>query len=178
MKVGGCSWIRRATGDQFHSFKTGKFCQGTGAQRNQRFDWRRCQLQIDRDGLTFGQTPQTIRRPACGLGTVTERNRKCLLQRDAVNLVIVDRPAALAGKRRTRGKHRSSERPPFSARSGTSADRTLWPPARINFPFAPNSPGVVQRERRFWRTSQSMTTGCYLCVHRAMELSSCAHLPA
>src|SRR3984885_11675839 len=23
-----------------------------------------------------------------------------------------------------------------------------------------NSPGVVQRERRFWRTSQSMTTGC------------------
>src|ERR1035438_282793 len=25
---------------------------------------------------------------------------------------------------------------------------------------ARNSPGVVQRERRFWRTSQSMTTGC------------------
>ena len=26
--------------------------------------------------------------------------------------------------------------------------------------MARNSPGVVQRERRFWRTSQSMTTGC------------------
>jgi len=28
------------------------------------------------------------------------------------------------------------------------------------FRLARNSPGVVQRERRFWRTSQSMTTGC------------------
>jgi len=29
-----------------------------------------------------------------------------------------------------------------------------------SFRLARNSPGVVQRERRFWRTSQSMTTGC------------------
>ena len=29
-----------------------------------------------------------------------------------------------------------------------------------SFRLALNSPGVVQRESRFWRTSQSMTTGC------------------
>jgi hypothetical protein len=73
------------------------FYNGTGAQYNQRFERRRCQLQIDRDGLTFGRTPQTIRRPVCGLGTVTERNRKCLLQKDAVNLSSLTGPAALAG---------------------------------------------------------------------------------
>jgi hypothetical protein len=32
--------------------------------------------------------------------------------------------------------------------------------ARSTLRVARNSPGVVQRERRFWRTSQSMTTGC------------------
>jgi hypothetical protein len=76
------------------------------------FERRRCQLQIDRDGLTFGRAPQTIRTPVCGLGTVTERNRKCLLQKDR-QFVIVDRPAALAG--RTADWRETSLRPPLSA---------------------------------------------------------------
>jgi hypothetical protein len=71
-----------------------------------RFGCCRCQLQIDPDRSTFGRTPQTIRTPICGLGTVTERNRKCLLQKDAVNLSsFADRQQWLAD-RRTAGKHR------------------------------------------------------------------------
>ena len=93
----------------------GKFSNGTGAQQNQRFGRRRCQLQIDRDGLTFGRTPQTIRTPVCGLGTVTERNRKCLWQKDAVNLSSLTGWQLWLADRRTGGKHRSSDRPPLSA---------------------------------------------------------------
>lgn len=82
---------------------------------NQRFGCRRCQLQIDPDALTFWRTPQTIRRPICGLGTVTERNRKCLLQKNAVNLSSLTGRQHWLADRRTGGKHRSSERPPLSA---------------------------------------------------------------
>jgi integrase len=62
-------------------------------------------LQIDRDGLTFGRTPQTIHGPVCGLGTVTERNPKCLLQKGAVNL------SSLTGR-----QHWLAERPTGSSR--------------------------------------------------------------
>ena len=49
-----------------------------------------------------------------------------------------------------------------SAEQHTSHIRTSGP-RHVTLSFvgvARNSPGVVQRERRFWRTSQSMTTGC------------------
>lgn len=81
---------------------------------------RQMSVQIDRDGLTFGRTPQTIRRP----GTVTARNRRCLLQKEAFNLPSLTGRQHWLADRRTGGKHRSSERPPLSA-TEWSANWTL-----------------------------------------------------
>jgi hypothetical protein len=107
--------------------RIGKFCNGTGAQRNQRYGCRRYQSQIDRDGLTFGRTPQTIDRPVCGLGTVTERNRKYLLQKDAVNLSSLTGSQHWLADRRIGGKHRASERPPLSATEWSATRKQLGP---------------------------------------------------
>jgi hypothetical protein len=60
--------------------------------------------------FNVGRTPQPIRRP----GTETERNRKCPLQKDAINLPLLTGRQHWLADRLTGGKHPSSQADAFS----------------------------------------------------------------
>lgn len=115
-------------------------------------------LQIDRDDLS-GRTPQTIRQPLCGLGTVTERNRN-LSSVAGRQHWLADRPMG--------GKHRPAERPPLSA--------TEW---IVGYQIAPEgmrSGCTFQIGARFCARGSTARSGADACRSTGERWSERSHI--